>query len=453
MKHRGYAGKLRSLSLVTLFFLVVATVVYGALIRPDQAYGAASAAPPAAGLYAAETDTQMSEAVAEQVAADPAGMFPAEPEIPIPTTVRVASGDTVSSILEREGVPGTEIRSSIEALQVVFNPRHLKSGQEIVIAYDTQKTFSGFTVRLDVDEEIEVTRNDAGRFEARAVSRELATRLVRVDGRIESTLYGSALKAGLPIQVLYDMIYAYSFDIDFQRDIRQGDRYSVVYEQFLDDRQNVVRNGEIQYAELEVLGIERKLYRYSDILGESDFYDETGKTVRKQLLKTPVDVPRLTSGYGMRKHPIYGYDKVHRGLDFGAPEGTPIRAAGDGIITAMTYNDTYGNHILIGHPNEYSTLYAHMSAYGRGLKRGIRVKQGQIIGYVGATGLVTGPHLHYEVRVRGVQVNPSSLKFPPGKTLGGLDLYRYRLRREELEKVFAELGPKFTLATVGTVGT
>ena len=452
MKHRGYAGKLRSLSLVTLILLVLATVVYGTLIRPDHAYGAVSPVSAEPEWYAAQTGIQPPEAFAEQVAANQAAVVSAEPAQPVLTEVRVTSGDTVSLILGREGVPAADIRSSIQALQEVFNPRHLKSGQEIVIVYDDRNTFSGFTLRLDVDEEIEVRRTDAGRFEARAVSKQLETRLVRVDGRIESTLYGSALKAGLPIQVLYDMIYAYSFDIDFQRDIRQGDRYSVVYEQFLDDRQNVVRNGEIQYAELEVLGVVRKLYRYTDILGESDFYDENGKTVRKQLLKTPVDVPRLTSGYGMRKHPIYGYDKVHRGLDFGAPEGTPIRAAGDGTITSMTYNDTYGNHIIVGHPNEYSTLYAHMSSYGRGLKRGSRVKQGQIIGYVGKTGLVTGPHLHYEVRVRGVQVNPSSLKFPPGKTLSGLDLYRYRLRREELDRIFTELGPRFALASGGTVG-
>ena len=442
MKTRGYSSKIRLLSFFTVLLLIGGCFIYGMLaFQKDPSLfsfynsivsGASDSAPLAASMSERKEDAESSGEPAETVQA-------------VEKTIKVLRGDTLFSLLDREGVNPADAEQSVHAINAVFDPRSLKPGQQIVLTYagSDQSVFTGMRVTLDLEEDLVVNRGNNDEYSAGIVRRELTRHIERFEGHIESTLYGSAISKGLPLLVLMDMIYAYSFDIDFQRDIRPGDSYSLIYEQYLDKDGALVRNGDILYAELTVLGKIHRLYRYVGLDGTGDFYDENGKSVRKTLIRTPINGAHITSGFGPRIQPIYGYNSFHKGIDFGAAIGTPIYAAGDGILTYIGYDKTFGNHIVVSHPNEYSTMYAHMSAYRKGIYKGMRVKQGQTIGYVGMTGQVTGPHLHYEVHFRGAPVNPAYLKFPPGKTLTGLDLTHFGLVKRELDEQFAQLGPKF----------
>lgn len=227
--------------------------------------------------------------------------------------------------------------------------------------------------------------------------------------------------------------------MDFQRDIHPGDAFEVLFERQIDVEGQPVRDGSVLYANLQTKGRTMRIFRYTALDGETDFFNERGQSVRKTLMLTPVDGARLTSRYGMRRHPILGYNRMHKGLDFAAPTGTPIMAAGDGVVAEAGRKGNYGKAVVLRHPNEYRTLYGHMSRIARGVRSGARVRQGEVIGYVGSTGMSTGPHLHYEVLHRGRHVNPASVVSPPGRTLAGKDLERFRQLAGELENRYAAL--------------
>ena len=261
---------------------------------------------------------------------------------------------------------------------------------------------------------------------------------VVLKGEIKNNLYSSAIEAGIEPNIIVEFARVFGFEVDFQRDIRKGDWYEILYEKFLDDNNIVKDTGKIIYASMFVNGEEINLYSYKDGK-EIGFYDIKGKSIVKSLMKTPINGARLSSSYGMRKHPILGYNKMHRGTDFAAPSGTPIMASGAGKITRARWCGGGGNCVKIKHNSTYETVYAHMKNFAKGVKEGKRVRQGQIIGYVGSTGLSTGPHLHYEVIVNGKKVNSQKLKLPSGKILKGESREKFELERIKIDLKLSNL--------------
>ena len=261
---------------------------------------------------------------------------------------------------------------------------------------------------------------------------------VVVKNSIKNNLYSSAIEVGIEANIIVEFARIFGFEVDFQRDIRKGDWFEIYYEKFEDDNKQVRDTGKIIYASMFVNGEELNLYnfKYKDI---EEYYDIKGKSITKSLMKTPINGARLSSSFGMRKHPILGYNKMHRGTDFAAPTGTPIMASGSGTVTRARWCGGGGNCVKIKHNSTYETIYAHMKNFAKGIKEGRKVKQGQIIGYVGSTGLSTGPHLHYEVLVNGKKVNSQKLKLPSGKVLKGEERKEFELKRIKIDLRLSEL--------------
>ncbi len=370
-------------------------------------------------------------------------------------TLTVGRGDTLMPMLVEAGIARTEAHAAITALAKVFSPRRMWPGQEIVVDFRPAPVegkpprFLGMTVSVDFAHEVRVARAEDGRFTARELEKELNAELARTSGTIENNLFDAATEAGTPVSVLIELIRAYSWDVDFQRGIQRGDGFEVVYRRFYDADGELVHNGDILFAALTLSGERSPVYAHTTQDGITDFFNEKGRSARKALLRTPIDGARLSSRYGRRRHPILGYNKMHRGLDFAAPRGTPIYAGGDGTLDYVGRKGAYGKYIRIRHNNEYATAYAHMSRYARGMRRGKRVKQGKIIGYVGTTGRSTGPHLHYEILRGGRQVNPMRVKMPSGMRLKGKELERFRAVRVEIDRQVAALATGTELASTG----
>ena len=261
---------------------------------------------------------------------------------------------------------------------------------------------------------------------------------VVVKNTIKNNLYTSAVESGVEPNIIVEFARIFGFEVDFQRDIRKGDWFEILYEKFEDDNNRVRDTGKIIYASMYVNGNEINLYNFN-YNNEEEYYDIKGKSITKSLMKTPINGARLSSSFGMRKHPILGYNKMHRGTDFAAPSGTPIMASGSGTVTRARWCGGGGNCVKIKHNSTYETIYAHMKAFAKGIKEGRKVRQGQIIGYVGSTGLSTGPHLHYEVLVNGKKVNSQRLKLPSGKILKGEERKQFELDRIKIDLKLAEL--------------
>ena len=255
---------------------------------------------------------------------------------------------------------------------------------------------------------------------------------------IKNNLYSSAVRAGLEPNIIIEFARIFGFEVDFQRDIRKGDWFEIYYEQFIDEDKKVRDTGKVIYASMFVNGEEINLYNF-EYENDEEYYDIKGKSITKSLMKTPINGARLSSSFGMRKHPILGYNKMHKGTDFAAPSGTPIMASGSGTVTRSRWCGGGGNCVKIKHNSTYETVYAHMKSFAKGIKEGRKVKQGQIIGYVGSTGLSTGPHLHYEVIVNGKKVNSQTLKLPSGKILRGKARETFELERIKIDLKLAEL--------------
>jgi murein DD-endopeptidase MepM/ murein hydrolase activator NlpD len=358
-------------------------------------------------------------------------------------TISVSSGDTLIKLLTGQGLDTEIAHMAITALKKVFNPRQLQNGQEITMAFETPENsdplFHSLSIKLDATREVQVTRSSVNDFVSKEIIYELDAKPALARAKINSNLYNAAIEAGMPLDVLIRMIRAYSYDVDFQRDIRPGDTFEALYEKMLDKDGNFIQGGSILYASLNTNDRTLFVYRYQTADGEVDLYNEKGQSVRKTLMITPIDGARLSSKYGMRRHPILGYSRMHKGLDFAAPYGTPIMAAGDGVVEYAGRNGGYGKYIRIRHANEYKTVFGHMSRFAQGISNGVRVKQGEIIGYVGSTGISTGPHLHYEVLYNGKSINPSSISTSPGRILKGEELERFLQAKRELETLYASL--------------
>lgn len=376
-----------------------------------------------------------------------------EPPKEVTRVLSVGKGDTLMGMLTSAGIDRRIAYDAIEALSKVFSPRKLRPGHELYVTMMPDEGDEGAEpsdvgagieamqlVSLRLPEtpirEVQVSRLDDGGYEAEALEKETEKAATFATGRITSSLYEAALDAGVPASVLADLIQVFSYDIDFQREVQEGDQFALLYDLVTADGE-IVDTGAIQVAEMTVRGKLHRYYRFKDEHGFWDYFDEQGRSVRKALLRTPVDGARLTSGFGKRRHPILGYTKMHRGVDFAAPTGTPIYAAGDGTVEVAGRNGGYGNYIRIRHNGTYKTAYAHLSRIK--VKNGSHVRQGQIIGLVGSTGRSTGPHLHYEVLQNNKQTNPLSVKLPTGKVLAGKELVAFKKRRAELDAQYAKL--------------
>ena len=355
-------------------------------------------------------------------------------------TASLKRGSNLHSLLINAGVVSNEANAIIMELSPHVDLTRMKAGQKVELYFD-KNMVDRVILPASIEREIRVERVNEGvqEYKAHEILKDLTVYPMKKVFSVESSLYQSASDAGIPDAVIMDLIMLFSFDVDYQRDIQKGDRFEATYEQVYDETGKMVDTGNILQAKLNTNGKEFNIYRFVSAEGKTDYYDENGHTVRKTLLKTPINGAYITSNYGMRINPFSGYTTMHKGVDFGAPRGTPIKASGDGTVTYAGYSDVYGNYVMIRHVNNYVTLYAHMTAFARGLRRGTRVDQGSVIGYVGTTGMSTGPHLHYEVRYYGKQVNPSTMKFPPGKVLAGNELRLFHNLLESNKAAFSDL--------------
>ena len=354
---------------------------------------------------------------------------------------KIYSGETFDKILNNYSIPNEEINQIKKKLNSDYNINNLQPNLEIKITIDqsNNKKITSFLFPVSRTEKIQLTRNlDNNLFEKKTIITNLNKKIVFKEGKITQSLYKTAIDLKVQPNVIIEFARIYGFQVDFQRDIRKNDNFQIMYEVFEDDDGKIFETGNIIFADLKLSGKNNALY-YFEKKGSEGHYDENGKSVEKALMKTPINGARLSSAFGMRKHPIDGFNKMHRGTDFAAPMGTPIMASGSGLITRARWCGGGGNCIKIKHNSTYETIYAHMKNFARGIKEGIRVKQGQIIGYVGSTGKSTGPHLHYEVVVNGKKVNSQKLKLPSGKTLKGKEREIFEVEKIKLDVLKSEL--------------
>jgi len=332
----------------------------------------------------------------------------------------IKSGETFDKILETYLIDKEEIIAVKENLSKKININKLKTNQKIQITFDqSNNKIKHFIFQISSTERIFLSRkNQDTKFNQEIITLKLDKEIVYKENIILQSLYKAATDQNIPPNIIVEFARIYGFQVDFQRDIRKQDKFQIMYEIFIDENKKIIETGEILYANLKLSGQDNSLYFFNKE-GSEGHYDKNGKSVKKALMKTPINGARLSSAFGMRKHPIDGFNKMHRGTDFAAPMGTPIMASGNGVVKKAGWCGGGGNCVKIRHNSTYETIYAHMSKFARGIKRGVRVKQGQIIGYVGSTGKSTGPHLHYEVVVNGKKVNSQKLKLPSGKILKG----------------------------------
>lgn len=383
------------------------------------------------------------------------------PAPPIDPTIdrRVLSvdrGDTLLDLLTDADVPTDQATGAIAALRKVYDPRKLRVGQQLTVLFEPRrggpKRFLGLEFAPDVVRSVAIERSGDNDFTSVQTAKTVVTKPTAARGVIRSSLFEAGGAAGVPASVMMALIQEYSYDVDFQRDLQPGDRFEVLYERQVTTDDQPVGEGDVLYAALTLSGKEYPIYRHKGRNGRTDYYNRDGESIRRALLRTPVDGARITSSFGMRHHPILGFTKMHKGVDFGAPTGTPIYAAGRGVIEIANRVSGYGNYIRIRHNTEIETAYAHLSRYGKGIARGVRVDQGEVIGYVGATGRATGPHLHYEVLRDGKQVNPKSIDLPTGDKLEGRELEAFHQTVKSLDAEFRDARNDLQLARMPVTG-
>ena len=352
---------------------------------------------------------------------------------------KIKPGETFDKILENYSIDSKEITKIKNSLQKKINLNKLNTKQIIQFSLDkTSNKITEFTYQISNTQKIFLKRNlDNDNFKEQIVSIKLNKEILYKENIILQSLYKSASDQNIPPNIIIEFAGIYGFQVDFQRDIRKKDKFQIMYEIFFNENKEIVETGEILFANLKLSGQDNSLYYY-DKIGNEGHYDKNGKSVKKALMKTPINGARLSSPFGMRKHPIDGFNKMHRGTDFAAPIGTPIMASGDGVVKKAGWCGGGGNCVKIRHNSTYQTVYAHMSKFARGIKTGVRVKQGQTIGYVGSTGKSTGPHLHYEVIVNGKKVNSQKLKLPSGKILKGNHRKLFESKKIKLDVLKSE---------------
>ena len=357
----------------------------------------------------------------------------------------IKSGDTLFNVLNNFSINKKEIREIVNLIDSGGKITFVQN-QKINLTLENTgevKKILKILIPISPSRKLEIFKeNQNNIFAKREIVTNLKKSVVLKEGVIKSSLYKSATKENISPSIIIEFARLYGFQIDFQRDIRKNDTFQIVYETFIDENGKVFENGNIIYANLILRGQYNQLY-YFPKKNYDGHYDENGKSVKKALMKTPINGARLSSSFGMRKHPILGYNKMHRGTDFAAPEGTPIMASGDGVIIKAGWCGGGGNCVKIRHNKTYQTIYAHMKNFSNISIPGNRVKQGQVIGYVGSTGLSTGPHLHYEVIENGKKINSQILKLPPGKSLEGTNRQQFEIVRIKTDVLKSDLVAKF----------
>ena len=351
----------------------------------------------------------------------------------------VAPGETFNSILESYSIQNDEINEIKKKVSKEFNLNKLNTNQKIKFTLDqTTNLIKEFIFQISNTEKIYLKRDTkTEEFNKEILVTKLKKNVVYKENIILQSLYKSAMDQKIPVNTVIEFARIYGFQVDFQRDIRKQDSFQIMYEVLLDDKGKLIETGNILYANLKLSGEDNSLY-YFDKNGSEGHFDKNGKSIQKALMKTPINGARLSSPFGMRKHPIDGFNKMHRGTDFAAPMGTPIMASGNGVIKKAGWCGGGGNCVVIKHNSTYQTIYAHMSKFAKGIRSGVRVKQGQTIGYVGSTGKSTGPHLHYEVVVNGKKINSQTLKLPSGKILKGDDRILFETKKIKLDVLKSE---------------
>ncbi|MBR4106855.1 MAG: peptidoglycan DD-metalloendopeptidase family protein [Alphaproteobacteria bacterium] len=358
----------------------------------------------------------------------------------------VEKGDTLISLLKRSGVTRDEANKVYYSLKSDFNPSSLRAGQKIkaIFSIDTQDDtapaeLNYMVIEINAGERVVTARNH-DKFETFVEQDELIDKTNAVNGVISGNLSSSMQNAGVPMRAVNNFINLFAYAVDFKRDVKKGDKFEIVYESRVNNNDELIKCGKIVYAGLVLRNQKITLYRYEDSNGNVDYYTASGQALKRTLDRKPLAFrnARISSPFGRRLHPILKKRIIHWGVDYAAPQGTAIYAGGDGVVQVAKYNGGYGNYIKIRHNSEYSTAYGHMSKFAKGMRPGVRVTQGQIIGYVGSTGRSTGPHLHYEVIQNGKRVNPRTIKASTGENLSGQSLVKFKQKVEKVNKEYVD---------------
>ena len=352
---------------------------------------------------------------------------------------KIEEGETFDKILKTYAIKENEISNIKNNLSKKINLNKLKTNQKIQFTIDQSNNhLKEFIFQVSNTEKIYLTKiSEKDEFDQKIILTKLRKEIVYKENTILNSLYKSATKKKIPINTVIEFARIYGFEVDFQRDIKKRDSFQIMYEVFMDDDKRIVETGEILFANLKLSGQDKSLY-FFDFETNKGHFDKNGKSSQKALMKTPINGARLSSPFGMRKHPIDGFNKMHRGTDFAAPTGTPIMASGNGTVKKAGWCGGGGNCVVIKHNSTYQTVYAHMSKFAVGIRSGVRVKQGQTIGYVGSTGKSTGPHLHYEVIMNGKKINSQKLKLPSGKILKGKERKLFETSKIKLDVLKSE---------------
>jgi murein DD-endopeptidase MepM/ murein hydrolase activator NlpD len=396
-------------------------------------------------------------------------------------TITMDKGGTLAGALTEAGVPAADAKAAVAALEKVYNAKLLRGGQSFEVSFGAapqpiaQITYSppnGADAAVDdvsspaseapvgrllsisfsptIDHDIVVSRTADGAFSAKSTQEQLVAKLHRAGARIDSSLYLAAMQSGIPADVVVQMIHMFSYEVDFQRDLRPGDSFEVLYNYYYTPDGRPAKQGDISYAAMHLAGRTVQLYRFDPHDGGgADFFNQNGQSAKGMLMKTPVDGARISSGFGMRFHPVLGYTRMHKGIDFAVPVGTPVMAAGAGTVESAGWSNGYGNFMLIDHGNSYATGYGHLSRFAPGVHKGSHVHQGEVVAYSGNTGLTTGPHLHYEIRINKVQVNPLTVKVAHGRLLSGHDRRNFLMQRIQVDTQLASLPLESKVAETG----
>lgn len=362
---------------------------------------------------------------------------------------KIKPGDTILKVLFELGAEESDVFAILTEIKKVYNPSSIEVGQRVFVKYRVKINYQkdgennsdiGRTVIINKifipsspEKEIVVTRNNNGSYKSEEIVKKLIKYVVKYSGTIKNGLFNDGVDVGVSPNIMISMVNLYSFDVDFQRDIRDGDKFELIYESFYDANGKRVKDGEILFSSLTLQRRTLDIYMHK-VGGVSDYFDIKGNSVRKSLLRTPINGARISSGFGVRRHPILGYSKMHKGIDFAAPMGTPIFAAGAGTIDYYARKGGYGNFVRIKHNADYYTAYGHASRFVKNLHVGSKVRQGQIVAYVGSTGNSTGPHLHYEILYRGAAINPGKVKTTSGVKLSGKELAKFNNTVSEIER-------------------
>lgn len=422
-----------------------------------------------------DPDSSLDGALAAEQAADDDGSDNSR-------TVTLQPGDTLAAALTNAGVSSEDANAAVTALAKVYSARGIRAGQTFDLSFepadqtavaritytppqsaaadenDTSDNSAAPTGKLleisfspTVDHDITVTRGADGTFAAHDEVKTLVARYHRAGATIDSSLYLAAMQAGIPASVVVEMIHMFSYEVDFQRDIQPGDKFEVYYDYYYTPDGAAAKEGSIAYATMKLADRTVTLYRYQPKDGgPAEYFNASGQSAKSMLMKTPVDGARISSGFGMRFHPVLGYTRMHKGIDFAVPVGTPVMAAGSGTVKFAGRENGYGNFMLINHGNGYSTAYGHLSRFARGIHNGSAVHQGEVVAYSGNTGLTTGPHLHYEIRINNVQVNPQTVKVAAGRKLIGNELRTFLAERLQIDQQMAALPMETKIADVGS---